>query len=232
MGTLNCSCGKEKISTQKRICEDCRKEKKREKNRLDARKHRERHGSKVKRGIYCSRCNGIKEHQERGYCLACDRARYLEKSKADCTTCGAIKENIRDAYCNKCKREKLRSKSIAENRRPKNAEGRKTTCSNCGREKEETYLNESYCRNCKIFKKKKLRPFRTIEQKFKDAARRITTNKIKQGILKRLPCEVCGTNEYIQAHHDDYDKPMDIRWLCRKHHREHHQMEKCSEKEH
>jgi hypothetical protein len=37
----------------------------------------------------------------------------------------------------------------------------------------------------------------------------------------RQPCEVCGSLT-TEAHHDDYSKPLDIRWLCRIHHREHH----------
>ena len=116
----------------------------------------------------------------------------------------------------------MQVKSLVEGRRFKNDEGRKLTCSNCGREKEETYLNESYCRNCKMFKKKLHRPYRTDEQKFKDAVRRLTMRKVSQGVLIRLPCEVCSTVIDVQAHHDDYNKPLDVRWLCRKHHREHH----------
>ena len=46
---------------------------------------------------------------------------------------------------------------------------------------------------------------------------------IKMGELKRQPCEVCG-NEKSQAHHDDYSKPLDVRWLCQKHHYEHHKL--------
>lgn len=37
-----------------------------------------------------------------------------------------------------------------------------------------------------------------------------------------FPCEVCFTTHDIEAHHDDYDKPLDVRWFCFKHHREHH----------
>lgn len=39
------------------------------------------------------------------------------------------------------------------------------------------------------------------------------------GRLVRKPCEACGS-EKSQAHHDDYSKPLDVRWFCFKHHRE------------
>lgn len=45
--------------------------------------------------------------------------------------------------------------------------------------------------------------------------------KIK-GILVAGECEVCGSNENTHAHHDDYDKPLDVRWLCPQHHRDWH----------
>jgi hypothetical protein len=44
---------------------------------------------------------------------------------------------------------------------------------------------------------------------------------IRSGALKRLPCEVCGAGN-AQAHHDDYSKPLNVAWLCVKHHAERH----------
>lgn len=230
MSSLICACGKEKASTQKKICDDCRKENKREKNRRDQQAYRDKHGSAVKRGIYCSMCKGIKEHQERGYCLACERERYKERDKPDCATCGAIKENPRDAYCNSCKREKARIKSIEEGRREKNSVGRKSSCSICGKEKEQNYLNESCCRTCKHLRVKLNRSKRTEEQILKENVRRLTWMKMADGTLIRLPCEICGTDKDVQAHHDDYNRPLEVRWLCRKHHKEHHDNEKNKDK--
>mgnify|MGYP003405701141 FL=1 len=37
----------------------------------------------------------------------------------------------------------------------------------------------------------------------------------------RQPCEQCGA-ERADRHHDDYDKPLDIRWICRACHIRHH----------
>ncbi|MCP1173764.1 hypothetical protein [Ralstonia chuxiongensis] len=52
-------------------------------------------------------------------------------------------------------------------------------------------------------------------------ARRLVRTAIETGRMTRQPCEVCGTKP-AQAHHDDYSKPLDVRWLCPTHHREHH----------
>lgn len=44
---------------------------------------------------------------------------------------------------------------------------------------------------------------------------------VKEGRLKRMPCEVCG-NEKSHAHHHDYSKPLEVHWLCQAHHTEEH----------
>lgn len=57
--------------------------------------------------------------------------------------------------------------------------------------------------------------------RLKHEARWQAQRAIVSGKLVRQPCEVCGAVK-VHAHHDDYSKPLAIRWLCQKHHREHH----------
>jgi ribosomal protein S27AE len=50
-------------------------------------------------------------------------------------------------------------------------------------------------------------------------ARGQVTVAVRLGLLVRGACERCGAAE-VEAHHDDYGKPLKVRWLCRKHHNE------------
>lgn len=56
-------------------------------------------------------------------------------------------------------------------------------------------------------------------------ARNLVDRAIRRGQLIRNPCEVCG-NPKAQAHHDDYNKPLDVRWLCTTHHAQWHKENK------
>lgn len=51
----------------------------------------------------------------------------------------------------------------------------------------------------------------------KRAARRKVQTEIEAGRLTRKVCEVCGESK-TDAHHHDYDSPLNIKWLCRKCH--------------
>jgi hypothetical protein len=55
----------------------------------------------------------------------------------------------------------------------------------------------------------------------KRSAKVKVNNAIRDGKLTRLPCEVCGVPS-SHGHHDDYSKPLDVRWLCPKHHTKEH----------
>jgi len=52
-------------------------------------------------------------------------------------------------------------------------------------------------------------------------ARQDVCDAIRRGELIRGNCSACGS-EKAHAHHEDYSKPLDVIWLCRKHHTELH----------
>lgn len=43
---------------------------------------------------------------------------------------------------------------------------------------------------------------------------------LRSGKLVKQPCLVCG--EKAVAHHPDYDRPLDVVWLCQPHHKQTH----------
>lgn len=52
----------------------------------------------------------------------------------------------------------------------------------------------------------------------KRAAHKAVEKALRNGKLERQPCE-CGCDRKVQAHHDDYFKPLEVRWLCHEAHR-------------
>lgn len=59
-------------------------------------------------------------------------------------------------------------------------------------------------------------------RKAKRNASRLVQQSVRSGEMVKGSCEVCGATERIHGHHDDYNKPLSVRWLCPKHHREWH----------
>lgn len=54
------------------------------------------------------------------------------------------------------------------------------------------------------------------KEKTGDATKKVRY-RIRKGEIIPQPCEVCG-HPHAEAHHDDYNKPLDVRWLCRECH--------------
>lgn len=63
----------------------------------------------------------------------------------------------------------------------------------------------------------------------KNKARALMAKAIRDGVLKRMPCEVCAEVK-SEGHHEDYFKPLEIKWLCKKHHAEVHRKYKIPPK--
>lgn len=51
---------------------------------------------------------------------------------------------------------------------------------------------------------------------------RLMWGAIKAGKLLQDVCDVCGS-DIVHGHHPDYDKPLDVVWLCPEHHRQWHE---------
>lgn len=59
------------------------------------------------------------------------------------------------------------------------------------------------------------------KNKAKHNTRQKVWNGIRDGKLERLSCRVCKSNK-AEAHHKDYDKPLEVIWLCKEHHSQVH----------
>lgn len=101
------------------------------------------------------------------------------------------------------------------------AGGFQRTCKSCQRK----YRNG---RHTKMTHKEKLDALRKWRSKNREKARAhsMVGHALHDGRLVRETCH-CGLK--AEAHHDDYTKPLDVRWLCRVHHSEHHRKYKEEE---
>ena len=61
----------------------------------------------------------------------------------------------------------------------------------------------------------------TKRNKDKTRAHQMLNYHMRKAHIPKLPCKICGDINAI-AHHHDYSKPLDVVWLCRKHHAEEH----------
>ncbi len=87
-------------------------------------------------------------------------------------------------------------------------------CSKCG--DEHNRKDQRYCLFCHAEYMRENRPVYgelTDEQKKKDNCRSMAGVYLRREKLTREPCKYCGDKD-SQMHHEDYDKPLFITWLC------------------
>lgn len=109
----------------------------------------------------------------------------------------------------------------------------KGRCSSCWRKKTKLYRDEirrnpklllNVRRSCRKYAAKRraaggLKKYIRRKQNRKLKAHWTVQNALISGVLQKQTC-FCGKK--AQAHHEDYSKPLDVIWLCQKHHSERH----------
>ena len=81
------------------------------------------------------------------------------------------------------------------------------------------------CKVCHVihYRTDKVKAARERAKYRKSRLARGTANRaLQRGEIDRAGCETCGEAE--QMHHDDYDQPLVVRWLCRQHHADWHRL--------
>lgn len=75
----------------------------------------------------------------------------------------------------------------------------------------------------KVYPIRKREAMRKYKEKYpqKHKAKQLLANAIRSGRLSVFPCVKCGAIN-SEAHHEDYSKPLEVVWLCPKHHAERH----------
>jgi hypothetical protein len=84
--------------------------------------------------------------------------------------------------------------------------------------------NTGYCNDCRNAYQRANRKSHSElspEQRIKANARSYLNVYIRRGLVEKKPCCICGDIN-AQAHHEDYSKPLEVIWYCKKHHHLHH----------
>lgn len=231
----NCyGCGALKERPESGYCHSCRKEQARQ---YRARKREEKGLPSFSRGgnPNCSSCGNLRENPKASYCHSCAREKaksqererigkglpsYSEGRGPNCYSCGKLKENPKQGYCYECKNAKERARTLATGKVKKHRTG-KCACGN-----EFASYSGHECVDCYRKRRQDRKDNPDYDDRIlKESVRAMTRQYVKRGILIKQPCVKCGTSENIEAHHEDYTKPLDVLWLCREHHRELHKQQ-------
>jgi hypothetical protein len=60
-----------------------------------------------------------------------------------------------------------------------------------------------------------------LEDNRRSSSHNAIARAIKKGTITRSPCCICGSDKSV-AHHESYDKPLEVVFYCQIHHKERH----------
>jgi len=127
--------------------------------------------------------------------------------------------------CFKCKKEKDLSEFYKHNQMK---DGHLNKCKECNKKDATNARNakidhyRAYDRDRGNRQDRQYRAEYRAKYPNKYKAHTIVNNAVRDEKLFPAPCEVCFITRGVHAHHDDYLKPLNIRWLCAVHHSQWH----------
>lgn len=104
----------------------------------------------------------------------------------------------------------------------------KKVCKKCGKSKDPSMFNrhkaskdglQGYCKKCMLDYHKEWDKNRDMSSGVvkdsieREEARAALNRALRKGLIEKLKCRVCG-DEKTQGHHENYEKPFDVIWLC------------------
>ena len=128
--------------------------------------------------------------------------------------------------CFKCNEEKFLSDFYKHQQM---GDGHLNKCKDCTKSDSRKHRNDNLRKVRAYDRKRGNRQNKTYVKEYrkkypnKYKAHSIVNSAVKCKRLFKEPCEVCGSTESLHAHHDDYLKPLNVRWLCSAHHKQWHE---------
>lgn len=131
-----------------------------------------------------------------------------------------------DAQCKKCKYQKSGRKHYLENKEKchenasryakKNRESINKRVRDDYNQEPEKYLDR--LRENRKSNKDTLKRYRENHREKINAQNQLRDHVKRGNIIKPSKCSICASDKWIEAHHADYTKPLDVVWLCKKCH--------------
>lgn len=150
-----------------------------------------------------------------------------------CFKCSVIKpitefykhKEMADGHLNKCKQ---CTKDDSNKHRSDNIESVREYDRKRGQSPKRKQRNKDYQNNMKENNHEewtKMRRDACKKSREKNREKFIANSRLRYAVktnkIKKLPCSICGDIK-SEAHHPDYQKPLEVIWLCDFHHKEEH----------
>lgn len=164
--------------------------------------------------------NGTEPHQpseEKRKCSHCKE----EKPYSSFSKQSKVKSGIR-TICKAC--EKVYRDTHSPNTESKRESGRRPEAK---LKKKERYIRDLNNPKRKEQVLRAVNKYRDAN-KVKTKAHDMIKEALRKGEMTKSICVVCGDKD-THGHHPDYSKPLEVVWLCQRHHRDYHVVEReCS----